>query len=348
MALIPCAPMLISDFDYTLPPGLIARYPATDRRGSRLLALTADGLADLDFAALPGLLRPGDLLVFNDTRVIPARLRGHKETGGRIEILIERVEGERQALAHVKASKTPRPGTRLQLDGGASALVTSREGALFALEFTTSVLPYLERHGAVPLPPYLEREADATDVERYQTVYAKDPGAVAAPTAGLHFDAEMLEETRAMGVGHAWVTLHVGAGTFQSLRESHIEANRLHSERVEVGEDTCRAVRETRARGGRVIAVGTTSVRALECASASGRIEPFAGETDLFILPGYTFRSVDAMITNFHLPQSSLLMLVSAFAGRERVLDAYAHAVDRQYRFFSYGDAMFLEPGASA
>jgi len=340
--------MLISDFDYTLPPELIARYPARDRRGSRLLALTGAGIADLEFAALPGLLRAGDLLVFNDTRVIPARLRGQKETGGRIEILIERVEGERQALAHVKASKTPKPGGRLLLDGGATALVTGRQGAMFALEFSAPVLDHLEQHGQVPLPPYLEREADAADVERYQTVYARDPGAVAAPTAGLHFDEAMLEETRAMGVDHAWVTLHVGAGTFQSLRESHIEENRLHSERVEVGEDTCHAVRETRSRGGRVIAVGTTSVRALECASAGGYIEPFAGETDLFILPGYTFRSVDAMITNFHLPQSSLLMLVSAFAGRERVLDAYAHAVHEKYRFFSYGDAMFLEPGTSA
>jgi S-adenosylmethionine:tRNA ribosyltransferase-isomerase len=335
--------MLISDFDYALPAELIARYPARDRRDSRLLAVT-DGLADLGFANLPALLRAGDLLVFNDTRVIKARLAARKETGGKAEILIERVESERAALAMIRASKSPKPGARLLLEGGAEAVVTGRDDDLFALEFSTDVLPYLERHGQVPLPPYLERDATDDDVERYQTVYARDPGAVAAPTAGLHFDDAMLEETLAMGVRHARVTLHVGAGTFQNLREEHIEENRLHSERVEVHADCVEAVRATRAAGGRVIAVGTTSVRSLECASASGELEAFSGETDLFIMPGYDFRSVDAMITNFHLPQSSLLMLVSAFAGRERMLDAYAHAVREKYRFFSYGDAMFLTP----
>ena len=335
--------MLISDFDYELPAELIARYPARDRRGSRLLAVN-DGLSDLGFADLPALLRPEDLLVFNDTRVIKARLFAHKATGGRVEILIERVEGERTALAMIRASKSPRAGGRLSLAGGAEALVTGRQDDLFTLEFSTGVLPYLERYGEVPLPPYLERDADAADIERYQTVYARDPGAVAAPTAGLHFDNAMLEETRAMGVRHAHVTLHVGAGTFQNLREEHIEENRLHSERVEVSADCVAAVRQTRAAGGRVIAVGTTSVRSLECASASGELQTFSGETDLFILPGYRFRSVDAMITNFHLPQSSLLMLVSAFAGRQRILEAYAHAVREKYRFFSYGDAMFLTP----
>ncbi len=336
--------MLISDFDYALPQELIARYPAADRRGSRLLAV-ADGIRDLGFAELPSLLRPGDLLVFNDTRVIKARLAAQKDTGGKAEILIERVESERVALAMIRASKSPRPGSRLLLGGGAEAVVAARDDDLFLLEFSIDVLPFLEVHGAVPLPPYLERDAEDADLERYQTVYARDPGAVAAPTAGLHFDEAMLEETLAMGVRHANVTLHVGAGTFQNLREEHIEANRLHAERVEVSASCADAVRATHAAGGRVIAVGTTSVRSLECASASGTIQPFSGETDLFITPGYAFRSVDAMITNFHLPQSSLLMLVAAFAGRRRVLDAYAHAVREKYRFFSYGDAMFLTPG---
>ena len=347
MALLPCAPMLISDFDYELPAELIARYPATARRGSRLLELT-DRIRDRRFDELGALLRPGDLLVFNDTRVIKARLAATKETGGRAEILIERVLGHDSALVQIKASKSPKPGSRLLLPGDGVAEVRGREGAFFALKFSFELLPYLDEYGAIPLPPYLGREAEAEDVERYQTVYAKDPGAVAAPTAGLHFDREMLDETLAAGVRHAWVTLHVGAGTFQSLRREHIEQNRLHSERVEVGDACAAAVRETRAAGGRVVAVGTTSVRALECASADGVIAPFNDETDLFILPGYEFRSVDAMITNFHLPQSSLLMLVAAFCGRERILDAYRHAVREKYRFFSYGDAMFLTPDADA
>jgi len=335
--------MLISDFDYELPQELIARYPTQDRRGSRLLSV-GDGVEDLGFANFPSLLRPGDLLVFNDTRVIKARLHGHKETGGKAEILVERIESERVALVHVRASKSPKPGSRLLIDGGAEAVVAGRDDDLFLLEFSADLLPYLDEHGDVPLPPYLEREADAADIERYQTVYANDPGAVAAPTAGLHFDEAMLAETRAAGVNHTHVTLHVGAGTFQSLREEHIEENRLHSERVEVTQACCDAVASTRAAGGRVIAVGTTSVRALECASASGTLRPFSGETDMFILPGYEFRSVDAMLTNFHLPQSSLLMLVSAFAGKDRILAAYNHAVREKYRFFSYGDAMFLTP----
>ena len=335
--------MLISDFDYELPPELIARYPAADRRGSRLLEVGAAS-HDRVFADLPSLLRKGDLLVFNDTRVIKARLTGRKETGGKAEILIERVASERVALAHVRASKSPKPGNRLLLDGGAEAVVTARDDDLFLLEFSAEVMPFLEAHGDVPLPPYLERQADDLDIERYQTVYARDPGAVAAPTAGLHFDDAMLAETLAAGVRHTRVTLHVGAGTFQSLRAEHIEENRLHSERVEVTQECCDAVAETRAAGGRVIAVGTTSVRALECASAAGTLQPFTGETDMFILPGYEFRSVDAMLTNFHLPQSSLLMLVAAFAGKERILAAYEHAVREKYRFFSYGDAMFLTP----
>lgn len=336
--------MFISDFDYDLPDSLIAQYPLTDRRGSRLLVV-ADGIDDRRFSELPALLRAGDLLVFNDTRVIRARLDATKETGGRAEILIERVVGDRSAVAHIRASKSPKAGGRLLLPGDAEAEVTGREGEFFALTFSVDVMPYLDEYGEVPLPPYLNRAADESDIDRYQTVYAADPGAVAAPTAGLHFDEAMLAETIAAGVGHAWVTLHVGAGTFQSLREEQIEENRLHSERVAVSQQCCDAVHATRAEGGRVIAVGTTSVRALESASATGELRPFVGETDLFILPGYKFRSVDAMITNFHLPQSSLLMLVSAFAGKERVLSAYRHAVGEKYRFFSYGDAMFLKPG---
>ena len=343
MALIPCAPMLISDFNYELPDELIARYPAADRRGSRLLALNPD-IADRAFADFVSLLRPNDILVFNDTRVIKARLAATKETGGRAEILIERVQDARSALAHVKASKSPKPGGRLLLENSVSAEVTGREGDLYALSFSTDILPFLDSYGEVPLPPYLGREADSDDIERYQTVYARDPGAVAAPTAGLHFDDAMLQETLDAGANHAWVTLHVGAGTFQSLREKDIRDNRLHSERVEVGKDCCDAIAATREAGGRVIAIGTTSVRALECASAAGRLQPFNGETDMFILPGYEFRTVDAMITNFHLPQSSLLMLVAAFAGQDRVLEAYRHAVREKYRFFSYGDAMFLTP----
>ncbi len=339
--------MLISDFDYELPDGLIAKYPAANRRGSRLLELGTQ-VFDRVFSDLPSLLRPGDLLVFNDTRVIKARLAATKETGGRAEILVERVQNERDALAHVRASKTPKNGSRLLLADDAEAEVLGRDGDLFILRFSTAVMPFLEANGDVPFPPYLGRASGDEDVHRYQTVYAKDPGAVAAPTAGLHFDDAMLEETRVAGARHAWVTLHVGAGTFQSLREEDIIENKLHSERVQVGETCCEAVRRTKADGGRVIAVGTTSVRALECASANGTIEAFDGETDMFIFPGYEFRVVDAMITNFHLPQSSLLMLVAAFAGKERILGAYRHAVREKYRFFSYGDAMFLTPDVVA
>lgn len=332
--------MRISDFNYELPEELIARYPAAKRRDSRLLEVSADR-ADRSFAEFPRLLRANDLLVFNDTRVIPARLHGHKESGGRVEVLVERVTGKTRAIAHVRASKSPRPGSSLIIDGKKIA-VTGREGGLFALQFPEPVLELLERCGEMPLPPYLERPAEDTDASRYQTVYARDPGAVAAPTAGLHFDQAMLEETRELGVRHAYVTLHVGAGTFQALREEQVAANKLHSEQVEVTKSVCDAVAATRRDGGRVIAVGTTSVRALESASAGGELLPFRGETDLFIVPGYAFRCVDAMLTNFHLPESSLLMLVAAFCGKERIMQAYEHAVREKYRFFSYGDAMFL------
>jgi S-adenosylmethionine:tRNA ribosyltransferase-isomerase len=338
--------MQISDYDYALPDELIARYPAAERRASRLLEVGPQ-LADRQFAELPSLLGPGDLLVFNDTRVIPARLAAVKATGGRAEILIERIESEYRALAQVRASKSPKKGSCLRLAGGEEIVVAGRDNEFFILDFPKPVLQILESAGEIPLPPYLGRDAEPADAERYQTVYAKDPGAVAAPTAGLHFDQQMLDDTLAAGVHHAFVTLHVGAGTFQALRREHIEENRLHKERVQVSDACCAAVRQAREAGGRVIAVGTTAVRALECASRGGEIRSFHGETDLFILPGYDFRSVDAMITNFHLPKSSLLMLVAAFVGRERILRAYEHAVQSRYRFFSYGDSMFVTPGAA-
>jgi S-adenosylmethionine:tRNA ribosyltransferase-isomerase len=308
----------------------------------------SDSLVDRRFSELASLLKPNDLLVFNDTRVIRARLHAHKESGGRTEVLIERVVGDNAALAHVRASKSPKPGSKLLFGHGVEATVEGRNGEFFSLLFSVPVLPLLEQQGEVPLPPYLNRPAELTDDERYQTVYAKDPGAVAAPTAGLHFDDDMLEETRSKGVRHAYVTLHVGAGTFQALRHEDIVANRLHSERVEVDAACCDAIQQTREVGGRVIAVGTTSVRALESASFGGVLQPFNGETELFILPGYKFRCIDAMITNFHLPQSSLLMLVAAFAGTERIMGAYDHAVQNKYRFFSYGDAMFLTPDTTS
>ncbi len=335
--------MFLSDFDYELPPDLIAQYPPARRRDSRLLVV-GKSLEDRQFKDLPALLHDGDLLVFNDTRVIRARLHGRKQTGGQVEVLVERVLPASEILAQVRASKTPKPGMILELAGGCDATVIGREDDMFRLRLSVPVLEFLQQHGDVPLPPYLNRDSESADNERYQTVYAREPGAVAAPTAGLHFDERMLEETTRMGVQHEFVTLHVGAGTFQPLREEQIEANRLHAERVQVSAEVCDAVRATRASGGRVIAVGTTSVRALETASASGDLQPFDGETDLFVVPGFAFRSVDAMLTNFHLPRSSLMMLVAAFAGRERILDAYRHAVENQYRFFSYGDAMLILP----
>lgn len=335
--------MFLSDFDYELPGELIARYPPEKRRDSRLLVV-GEQLSDRVFADLPGLLRSGDLLVFNDTRVIRARLIGRKQTGGRVEVLVERIQSDREVLAQIRASKTPKDGAVLELAGACEASVCGRDRDLFRLRLTQPVGEYLQRHGQVPLPPYIDRDAEKADSDRYQTVYARRPGAVAAPTAGLHFDEPMFDETGKLGVQHQFVTLHVGAGTFQPLREDRVESNRLHAERVEVGTEVCEAVLRTRASGGRVVAIGTTSVRALESASFGGDIQPFAGETDLFIVPGFEFRSIDAILTNFHLPRSSLLMLIAAFAGRQRILDAYRHAVDNRYRFFSYGDAMLVWP----
>ncbi len=340
--------MRLSDYDYELPEELIARYPAAERRGSRLLVVDAGRttLEDRQFAELPQLLRRGDLLVLNDTQVIKARLRGQKDSGGKVEILVERVTGETEALAHVRASKTPKTGSRLFFADDCSAEILGRDGSLFRLRLTLPVDAAMSRYGEVPLPPYLEREAADEDLDRYQTVYAASPGAVAAPTAGLHFDTGLFDELADAGIEHCFVTLHVGAGTFQNLRHETVEDNQLHMERYEVSPETAERVNATRAAGGRIIAVGTTSVRTLEAAARDGHLVPGCDETDLFIHPGYRFQLVDVMLTNFHLPRSSLLLLVSAFAGRERMLGAYRHAVESEYRFFSYGDAMLIIPDA--
>jgi S-adenosylmethionine:tRNA ribosyltransferase-isomerase len=320
--------------------------PLPQRGASRLLVLddAGDGLSDRYFADLPSLLRAGDLLVLNDTRVIRARLFGRKSSGGRVELLVERVVGDGTALVRARTSKPLRAGGEVLVDNGARLSVLERHGEfhLVRLETEGSWDALFDHAGHVPLPPYIRRADDALDDERYQTVYASQPGAVAAPTAGLHFDADMLERLAAAGVEQARVTLHVGSGTFQPLREENLSTGRLHEESLTVSAPVCEAVSAARARGGRVVAVGTTTVRALESASLGGALEPFEGETDLFIREGFEFRVVDAMVTNFHLPESSLLMLVSAFAGRERVLAAYRHAVAQRYRFFSYGDAMFV------
>ncbi len=296
------------------------------------------------FVDLPELLRPNDLLVFNNTRVMRARLFGRKETGGRVEILIERLLEPNEAIAHVRAGKAPKPGSRIELADGAQVEILMRDGGgLFRMRsLETSFAALMERHGHIPLPPYIQRPDDAEDARCYQTLFARHDGAVAAPTAGLHFDASMLRRLAEQGVGQAEVTLHVGAGTFQPVRVDDLEQHEMHAEWLEVNEVVCAKVAETRRSGGRVVAVGTTSVRSLETAAADGRLKPFRGDSRLFIRPGYCFRVVDAMITNFHLPESTLLMLVSAFAGHSTIMDAYRHAVAERYRFFSYGDAMFL------
>ena len=335
-----------ADFSYRLPPELIAQRPLAERAASRLLCLPATGeLADRQFRELPELLRAHDLLVFNDTRVIPARVFGVKPTGGRVEILLERILSGREVLAHVHASKALRVDVPILLDGGVEARFVRREDDLFVLELSEEPLSFFTRHGRMPLPPYIERAPDAEDVQRYQTIFAREPGAVAAPTASLHFDDATLRHCRAVGASVAHVTLHVGAGTFQPVRAERLEDHRMHAEYVEVSSQVCAAVAQARAQGGRIIATGTTVVRSLESAAQSGELQPFAGDTRLFITPGFRFRVVDAMVTNFHLPESTLLMLVCAFAGYERVMAAYAHAVHERYRFFSYGDAMWLERG---
>jgi S-adenosylmethionine:tRNA ribosyltransferase-isomerase len=334
------------DFHFDLPPELIAQVPLAERRASRLLVLdgATGALQDRAFRELPELLAAGDLLVFNDTRVLPARVMGRKPTGGRVECLLERLLGARRALVHLRASHTPQPGSEIEFPGGARARVVARAGELFDVELDRDVVPYLETHGETPLPPYITRAADAGDRDRYQTVFARAPGAVAAPTAGLHFDAPLLAELESRGVERAFVTLHVGAGTFAPVRTERIEDHELHAEWLEIGAGACSAVERCRARGGRVVAVGTTSVRALETAALGRPLAPFRGDSRLFIYPGFEFRIVDTLVTNFHLPESSLLMLVAAFAGREHTLAAYRHAVAQRYRFFSYGDAMLVLP----
>ena len=342
--------MHTSDFDYQLPQELIAQYPLKERSASRLLVLPRDGqLEDRVFRDLPELLEPGDLIVFNETRVIPARLFGRKPTGGRVELLIERVTGERSALAHGRASKPLRAGQAVVLDGGGQLVVNGRQDDLVQIDSPDEpLMDLLHRAGHMPLPPYIERQDEMEDRERYQSVFARVPGAIAAPTASLHFDTPVLEALERRGVQRACLTLHVGAGTFQPVRGEDVAEHRMHQEWCEVGPAAVDAVVAARARGGRVIAVGTTVVRALESAGAGGTLQPYSGETDLFITPGFRFRVVDALITNFHLPRSTLLMLVSAAAGRETVLAAYRHAVEAGYRFFSYGDAMYIEVNPDA
>jgi S-adenosylmethionine:tRNA ribosyltransferase-isomerase len=340
-----------SDFHYDLPPELIAQAPLAERSASRLLVVgpEAPPYQDRRVRDLPGYLQPGDLLVFNDTRVIPARLHGSKDSGGRVEILLERLVGAHEVLAQVGASKSPKAGGRITLDEGTPLTVLGREGEFYRLRFDTDepLEKLLLRVGRLPLPPYIQREPGAEDLERYQTLFARHTGAVAAPTAGLHFDQPLLAALQARGVNFGHVTLHVGAGTFQPMRAESLQDHVMHSEWLNVGAELCQQIAQTRAAGGRVVAVGTTVVRALETALRDGEVKPFAGDTRIFIFPGHHIRSVDALLTNFHLPESTLMMLVSAFAGRERILAAYAHAVREKYRFFSYGDAMLLYPEAA-
>ncbi len=340
--------MRTTDFDFHLPDELIAQVPAKVRSASRLLTLDGNTgkLEDHMFTELPTFLTAGDLLVFNDTRVIKARLHGQKASGGSVEVLVERILDDHTALAHIRASRSPKAGSTLILaQGQVEAEVIERQNDLFLLRFSTddSVLALLEQHGQLPLPPYITHAADEMDEERYQTVYAREAGAVAAPTAGLHFDEAMMQTLRAHGIRIAYVTLHVGAGTFQPVRVDDIQEHKMHSELYCVSEETVRMIQETQASGGKVTAVGTTALRALESAARSGALVAGNGETDIFITPGYRFRVVERLLTNFHLPKSTLLMLVSAFAGLDHIKHAYAHAVTQRYRFFSYGDAMLLE-----
>ncbi|MGR9014632.1 MAG: tRNA preQ1(34) S-adenosylmethionine ribosyltransferase-isomerase QueA [Gammaproteobacteria bacterium] len=335
-----------SDFNYQLPEALIAQKPLAERDASRLLCMDrhTGRISDRYFTDFIDLIDQRDLLVFNDTKVIPARLFGKKQSGGKVEILIERILDDHHAIAHVRSSKSAKAGTIIELDRDFSCEVLGRADDLFQLEFrgVLSLLSILEQIGHIPLPPYITREDDQSDLTRYQTVFAREAGAVAAPTAGLHFDRAMMAKLKAKGIQSAFVTLHVGSGTFQPVRVDDLSEHIMHKEYFAVLPETVAAVQQVRARGGRVIAIGTTAVRALESASKSGRLEAGFGDTDLFVTPGYQFKSVDAMLTNFHLPESTLLMLVSAFSGYEPIMKAYRHAIDESYRFFSYGDAMFL------
>lgn len=337
--------MRTEDFDFELPEALIAQHPPEKRGASRLLHVRGEALEDCAFGDLLRFIRPNDLIVLNDTKVIKARLFGQKETGGKVEIMVERVLNEHEVLAQVRASKSPKAGSQLWLDDAVRVEVRGREGEFFRLCFSgeTPVLALLERHGKLPLPPYITHAAEDDDELRYQTVFAREAGAVAAPTAGLHFDETMLDRLGKAGAKLAYVTLHVGAGTFQPVRAEFVREHVMHGERYDIPPETVAAVAAARAAGGRVIAVGTTSLRALESAAASGELEAGCNETHIFITPGYSFRVVDALLTNFHLPKSTLLMLVCAFGGLQNLLAAYRHAVEQGYRFFSYGDAMLIE-----
>lgn len=336
--------MRVDSFDFSLPDERIARYPTPERTASRLLYLPAEGeLEHRQFTDLLTWLKPNDLLVFNNTRVIPARLFGNKASGGKVEVMVERLLSENEVLAYVRASKAPKAGSELVFTNDVSMMVLGRHEDLFHLQASTAILPMLEAQGQLPLPPYMERLAEDQDSSRYQTVYAEQPGAVAAPTAGLHFDEAFIEKIVDKGVNTAFVTLHVGAGTFQPVRVDEVENHHMHSERYEIPVGLPELIASTKALGGRVVAVGTTSLRALEAAAQTGELQVGAQETEIFIYPGYQFRVVDALVTNFHLPKSTLLMLVCAFAGQEKVLSAYREAVVQHYRFFSYGDAMLVE-----
>ena len=337
--------MKTADYDFSLPTELIAQYPLAERTASRLLAVQGNRLTDGYFTDILQLVQPGDLLVFNNTKVIPARLHGQKESGGKIEVLVERVLDQHRVLAHVRASKSPRPGTLLLLESGLQATMLTRQGDLFELKFEhqDSVIDLLEKFGHMPLPPYITRADEHSDQQRYQTVYAKHPGAVAAPTAGLHFDEALMRALQNKGVSTAFVTLHVGAGTFQPVRVANVQEHIMHAEYYSLDEAVVHEIENTKKRGGRVIAVGTTAVRCLESAAQNGTLQAQAGDTKIFIYPGYTFKVIDALITNFHLPQSTLLMLVCALGGYDNIMAAYRHAVAEKYRFFSYGDAMFIQ-----
>jgi S-adenosylmethionine:tRNA ribosyltransferase-isomerase len=333
----------LSDFNFDLPPALIAQVPLASRTASRLLQVNRDGCIDRSFTDLPNLLQAGDVLVLNNTRVLKARFFGVKETGGKVEVLVERLIDTHTVLAQCRASKSPSAGTRIHLANAFEVIVGERVGEFYTLTFPNNAIDLIESYGALPLPPYIEHAANEVDAERYQTVFAQEPGAVAAPTAGLHFDQTIMDVLRTQGVQFATVTLHVGAGTFQPVRNENLAEHNMHSEWYSIPDETVQIIKATQAAGGRVIAVGTTSLRALEAASQSGTLQAGSADTNLFITPGYTFKTVDRLITNFHLPKSTLLMLVSAFAGYERIRHAYAHAIAAQYRFFSYGDAMLLD-----
>lgn len=338
--------MQLNDFNYCLPDALIAQTPLPERMASKLLLINPETghFVDQQFSDLQSFLKPGDLLVFNNTQVIPARLFGQKVTGGKVEVTAERIIDTETILAHIRASRAPKPGARLWLEGQIDCRLLARQGDLFLLRQHSkkSWIDWLQSHGHIPLPPYIQRQASKDDRERYQTVYASVPGAIAAPTAGLHFNRHQIREFEAAGINIAYITLHVGAGTFQPVRVNDIDHHVMHAERVEVSTIVCDQVAQVRAAGGRVIAVGTTVVRSLETAAVDGQLQPFSGDSKLFIKPGFRFQIVDAMITNFHLPKSTLLMLVSAFAGTALIQQAYQHAIDRRYRFFSYGDAMLI------